>query len=80
MERKINVPAIYMVYYQTHTMVGVSTPYLSRSKTEIKRYLESLLKHSYKPTVYLTVFDDNLLVLHESNITGFKGEELEWLN
>lgn len=80
MRKKIQEPAIYMVYYSTHSMTGVSTPFLSRSKTEIKRYLESLLKHSYKPTVYLTVYNDQLLVLHESNITGFKGEEIEWLN
>ena len=80
MRRKVMGPAIYMVYYSTHTMTGVSTPYLTRSKTECKRYLESLHRHSYKPTVYLTIFDDNLLVLHESEITGFKGEEIEWLN
>lgn len=80
MERRNNNSCIYMVYYSTHSMVGVSTPFLSRSKTEIKRYLESLHRNTYKPDVYLTVFDDNLLVLHESTITGIKGEEIEWLN
>lgn len=80
MSKNFNQPAIYMVYYSTPKMVGVSTPFLSRCKSDIKRYLEGLNSRTYKPTVYLTVFDDNLLVLHESEITGFKGEELEWLN
>ena len=80
MRYKGNEPAIYMFYYQTEKMIGVSTPYLTRSKIDAKRYFENLHKHCYKPRVYLTVFNEDLLVIYESDITGFKGEDIEWLN
>lgn len=70
---------IFVVYYSTHKLSGVTVPFLTRSKLELENYINWIFENVIKPVVYITIYNEELLIVKEHTLKEYKKGDLEWL-